>query len=190
MAPAHNYPGAFLASERQKRGIAIEQISNKLNLRTQVIAHLEADEYDQLPEAVFVQGYIRAYCKYLSIPADELVAAYVQLRPQDTKTERFLFQNPSNSKHRNEKILHSMTSGFVLVAVVSVSIWLYQNKSVTQTVNQSWRQSVAPQSEAHKKTKVTQLSKQMDMKVTDVTKMHELLTASADDAGYTPKDME
>lgn len=187
MLPAHTYPGAFLAAERQKRGISIEQVANRLNLRTQVIAHLEADEYDQLPEAVFVQGYIRGYCKYLAIQADDLIAAYTQIRPQEHKAERNLFQNPSSNKHRSEKMLHWLTAGFVIVAAVSVAIWMYQEHVSEKPIKNMWRQA---ETVTKSKSKIKQLAQNIDVKMTDVTKMKELLTASIDNVGYSPKDLE
>jgi cytoskeleton protein RodZ len=187
MLAAHTYPGAFLAAERQKRGITIEQVANRLNLRTQIIAHLEADEYEQLPEAVFVQGYIRGYCKYLAIQSDDLIVAYGQLRPQENKSERYLFQNPSSSKHRGEKMLHWLTAGFVLVAAVSISIWLYQERTVEKPLKNMWRQADI---QSEPKLKINNIAQNMDTKLTEVSKMKELLTASIDNVGYSPKEME
>jgi len=180
-----NHPGAFLASEREKRGISIEQVANKLNLRSQVIATLEADEYHQLPEPVFVQGYIRGYCKYLSIPAEDLIHAYSKLKPQVHKVERHLFQN-QHHKHGHDKWLFGMSTLFIGVAVVSVSMWFLQNKALEKPLVQQWKQAtqdvVAPD--------VKPEFKKVDVSSNEENKMTDLLATPADSNNFTPIESE
>jgi cytoskeleton protein RodZ len=180
-----NYPGAFLASEREKRGISIEQVANKLNLRSQVIAMLEADEYHQLPEPVFVQGYIRGYCKYLSIPPEDLIHAYTKLKPQDQKDERYLFQN-QNYKQGHDKWLFWMTTLFVGVAVVSVAMWLSQNNTFDKPLVQQWKQAtqnvVTPE--------INPETKKVDVSLNDVNKMNDVLTPAVGSANFSPIESE
>lgn len=180
-----NYPGAFLASEREKRGISIEQVANKLNLRSQVIAMLEADEYHQLPEPVFVQGYIRGYCKYLSIPAEDLIYAYTKLKPQDHKVEKHLFQN-QHHKHGNDKWLYWMTTLFIGVTVVSVTMWLLQNKALDKPLVQQWKQATQDVVTPEIKSEV----KKVDVSQNDANKMTDLLTTPIDSNNFTPIESE
>ena len=58
---AIEYPGAGLARVREKLNISQEYIADKLHLRVAVIELLEADDYDNMPEPVFIEGYLRAY---------------------------------------------------------------------------------------------------------------------------------
>lgn len=135
----HYQPGAFLLQEREKRGISIDQVASKLHLRVQVIKHLEADEYDHLPQEVFVQGYIRAYCKFLSIPADELIQAYNKIKPLVAKNERGLWQN-SQPSLVSDKWMQWITGGLLIIVIGAGSLWLYQNKVNSAPVIDQWRQ--------------------------------------------------
>lgn len=126
----NNKPGSYLAAEREKRGISIEHIANKLNLRSQVLIHLEADEYDALPQPVFVKGYIRAYCKHLDLNcADELIKAYVAFMPLEPKFERQMWQTqlPKESES-SERWLKWIMTLFAGAALVAVGLWWYENK--------------------------------------------------------------
>ena len=183
--PVHQQPGAFLAAEREKRGFSIEQVATKLNLRAQVIASLEADQYEQLPEPVFIQGYIRGYCKYLAIPGDELIEAYLRIRPQMPKQERSLFQNQSRH-HRNEGWLFWMTTTFVVIAIVSVSMWLYENKVLEKNPPNQWRQAAKDNITVHAKN----VASKVEVKFTDLGKAKELLTTTVDNVNFTAKDLE
>lgn len=69
-------PGQRLAAERQARGIDIDRIAALLHLRLQVVEALEADRYDQLPDPVFVAGYLRNYARVLGIDASSIVDDY------------------------------------------------------------------------------------------------------------------
>ena len=161
-------PGAFLAVEREKRGVSLINMANKLNLREQVLAHLEADEYQFLPEAVFVQGYIRAYCKYLEIPgSDELILAYQVLQPPvaEAKFDKHVWMKPVLNSNQNEKWLYRMTSIFVFVAMFSVVMWWYQNKADHKILPKHFSVSTVSAEPVNAE----------DVKVTDISQMRQIL---------------
>ena len=166
-------PGAFLAAEREKRGISVDYIASKLNLRTQVLLHLEADDYESLPNPVFIKGYIRGYCKHLDIQADPLIEAYNLICPKEVKIEKAVWQSQPEEE-KNEKWLHWMAAGFAVVAVVSVSIWWFENKSNESIIPTQWRQTAQQESTQQQAT----ASESTDVKLSDLTKMRQLLTAN------------
>jgi cytoskeleton protein RodZ len=169
-------PGAFLAAEREKRGISIDYIASKLNLRTQVLLHLEADDYEALPNPVFIKGYIRGYCKHLDIQADPLIEAYNQICPKEIKVEKAVWQTQPQEE-KNEKWLQWMAAGFAVVAVVSVSMWWFENKSNESIIPAQWRQTAQQESQAavHEQAAA---SDSTDVKLSDLSKMRQLLTAN------------
>lgn len=69
-------PGHRLAAERQARGIEIDRVAALLHLRRTMVEALEGDCYDQLPDPVFVAGYLRNYARLLGIDGDPIVDAY------------------------------------------------------------------------------------------------------------------
>jgi len=183
--PENMQPGAFLAKEREKRGISIEQIATKLNLRVQVLSFLESDQYEELPEPVFVQGYIRAYCKYLGLPADAIIAAYLTIKPEEQRAEKFLWQNQQHP-NKNEKWLYWMTIIFIGVTVISVSTWMYENKS---TVMAETNRIKATSNIIRKVPKAETASSETNTKLGDLSKMRSLLMSPKQE-NFSPKDME
>ena len=69
-------PGLRLAQARGQRGLSVDQVSRETNLSPRYVQALEADDYDALPGAAFIRGYIRRYAQMVQLPGDELVAAF------------------------------------------------------------------------------------------------------------------
>jgi cytoskeleton protein RodZ len=59
--------GALLLEEREKKGLSLEDMEKKTRLRPHVLAAIEAEEWDKLPQPVFVRGFIRSYAKALGL---------------------------------------------------------------------------------------------------------------------------
>jgi len=68
-----NSPGIRLQTRRLKNEWSIEDVAADLNLRIEVIAALEADDYSKLPERTYVRGYLRAYARLLGIHEEEVL---------------------------------------------------------------------------------------------------------------------
>jgi cytoskeletal protein RodZ len=67
-------PGAQLAAGRNAMDWSVEQVAAQLKLAPRQILSIEADDYDALPEAAIVRGFIRMYAKLVKLDPDSLVA--------------------------------------------------------------------------------------------------------------------
>lgn len=67
--------GGLLAQTRQAKGMTTAEVAEKLKLTARQIEAIEGEEYDKLPAAVFVRGFIRNYARLLGLDADRLLAA-------------------------------------------------------------------------------------------------------------------
>ncbi|MDP3560124.1 MAG: helix-turn-helix domain-containing protein [Legionellaceae bacterium] len=81
-------PGAQLVRERENQGLSQEYVAEKLHLRVQTITLLESDNFESLPEVVFIKGYLRAYAKLLGISPDPLMAGFDRFASPEKKMER------------------------------------------------------------------------------------------------------
>lgn len=66
--------GELLASARQKAGYSLTEFATKTRIRAQYLQALENNEFDALPEAVFVKAYIRNYARVLGLELKPLLA--------------------------------------------------------------------------------------------------------------------
>lgn len=67
-------PGGLLAARRQALGLSIEDVSQRVRLAPRQIIALEADDFESLPGAATLRGFIRSYAKLLGLDPAPLVA--------------------------------------------------------------------------------------------------------------------
>lgn len=93
-------PGEYLAQIRLQKQIDLEQISKELAIPLKSLQALEKDDYQVLPEATFIRGFLRAYARYLQVDAQPLIDGFNQLYPQKTGrlAEKSLTDSPLKIK--------------------------------------------------------------------------------------------
>lgn len=69
-------PGAMLRAARENLGLTRENVAEMLHLSTRQIDALEQDQFDKLPGATYVRGYIRGYCQLLNLDYRTVTDAY------------------------------------------------------------------------------------------------------------------
>ncbi|HYP07810.1 MAG TPA: helix-turn-helix transcriptional regulator [Bryobacteraceae bacterium] len=76
---------------RKRRGISLEQISDRTKIGTQFLRAIETEEFEKLPGGVFNTSYIRQYAVAIGFSEQELLGQYAsfeQSRVQaDAETE-------------------------------------------------------------------------------------------------------
>ena len=71
-----------LRMHREKKGLSIGEVSERLKLPTRQIEALETGDYDLLPETVFVRGFLRSYGRFLDVDDQLLTQAVEKIAPQ------------------------------------------------------------------------------------------------------------
>ena len=69
-------PGSFIKRERELRGITLDEIADETKIGKTFLNALEKDDYDSLPGATFVKGFLRAYSKYVGLDGNDVVLRY------------------------------------------------------------------------------------------------------------------
>lgn len=72
--PTDESPGRSLREARELRGLSIGDVVNSIKFSPRQIEAIERDDYDHLPGATFVRGFIRSYAKLLQIDPQPLLA--------------------------------------------------------------------------------------------------------------------
>lgn len=68
--------GDVLRLAREQQGLTLQDVSEALNIKREYLEALEANEYDAIPDAVFVKGFIRNYGNFLELDGIALVQEY------------------------------------------------------------------------------------------------------------------
>ncbi|MBI3525067.1 MAG: helix-turn-helix domain-containing protein [Betaproteobacteria bacterium] len=80
--PSGDSPGRRLREARETRGLSIADVANSIKFSTRQIETVERDDFDRLPGATFVRGFIRSYAKLLQLDIQPLLAMLDQEKPQ------------------------------------------------------------------------------------------------------------
>ncbi|WP_293987356.1 RodZ family helix-turn-helix domain-containing protein [Megasphaera sp.] len=68
--------GEVLRLAREQQGLTLQDVSDALNIKRAYLEALEKDEYDAIPGAVFVKGYLRNYGNFLELDGVALAKEY------------------------------------------------------------------------------------------------------------------
>ena len=80
--------GAHLKSERELRGVTIDEVASKTKIHTRYLHALESNQFEKLPGEVFIKGFIRSIAKVIGADENELLSAYsdiIKEAPHDDK---------------------------------------------------------------------------------------------------------
>lgn len=97
--------GEILKKAREESGKDLKEISEILKIRYDYLRAIEEGDFKQLPEEVYIKGYIREYAELLHIDPETALSAYVQQTspPKDDKGD--LTTNVT-SDHKKSKITY------------------------------------------------------------------------------------
>ena len=117
--------GSYLKAERELRGVTLEELHTKTRIPMHYLQALEKNLFDELPEEVFIRGYIRSFAKIIGANEDEVLSAYIDI----TKTAPSIDTNNQNISNQNEStfdpkfiFILTFTILFLLGAVWSINI--------------------------------------------------------------------
>lgn len=145
------YPGAGLARIRKKLNISQEQIADKLHLRVAVIELLESDDYENMPEPVFIKGYLRAYANILDLDPVPILDSFNQLCKVERAVEKSPLWQSKKESHLAEHLIKWVTVAFAIAVVIIVSLWWHNSKDNNQDLLSNITNTVinATESELH-----------------------------------------
>jgi cytoskeleton protein RodZ len=117
--------GARLKAGRERMGLTLLQVAEKLHVDAKVLEALEADRFDQLGAPVYARGHIKRYSELVSENAVELLDYYSSVTKPVLPD---LTQLPKATHHADPRKL-VLPSLVVLIAfaVVGTVWWVLQN---------------------------------------------------------------
>lgn len=76
-------PGAILAAERERQGLARGDIAQRLHMSVSQVEALEAGDYARLPRGTFLRGFTRNYARALGLDAEAIVGLLAEDAPRE-----------------------------------------------------------------------------------------------------------
>ena len=122
-------PGAILRRAREAKGLDVPAVAGMLHLSEKKLQALEADDFAQLPEPVYVRGYLKNYARFLDEPAEPILNAYARLSPVTMSEKQPLLDSHvvedfGGSGHDMVRIVSILV---VVVVVLAPVIWWWDS---------------------------------------------------------------
>jgi len=116
--------GTFLRTERERKGISLDAISDALCLRKSLIQSIESGSWDFLPHEVYVRSYLKEYASFLKL-GDMVIPELPETREvTDVQVENLAREKPKR-KLRKFSCMKVPRRALVYPAVVLVLLGFY-----------------------------------------------------------------
>lgn len=129
--------GQKLAQAREALGLSIGEVAERLKLSARQIEALEQDDYTNLPEPVFVRGFLRSYARFLNLDEASIVADLDTALPKledESKTESSIKVSKKTQPHKaptkiSPKLIIAVLIILIVGAVLAFQFKLFDSSS-------------------------------------------------------------
>lgn len=154
--PVIEGPGKQLRDIRMAKEMDINRVASLLHLNVPLLKALEADNFSELPGTVFVQGYLKNYARLLDTPAEPILEAFRQFRPQVEEKMDLKAAKVKHEVRSSHMVVRFFTWLIVLGILALVITWwrgylqwpidlgLESNGGISEPAREETAQSEAP----------------------------------------------
>ena len=128
--------GEILRQHRQKKKLSIGEVSERLKLPARQIEALENGTYENLPEPVFVRGFLRSYGRFLGLDEAILDEALSHISPPDQVHKVSGNADFNFTKQQNKKSFPTWIIGIFAIVGIAYGVYEWQNKSQAEHAKQ------------------------------------------------------
>ena len=68
--------GVYLKEQREAKGIPLLAVAGRTNIQPDILMRIEAELLEQLPESVYIRGFVRAYAEAIGVDPKAAVLRY------------------------------------------------------------------------------------------------------------------
>jgi cytoskeleton protein RodZ len=111
-------PGAILAAERERQGLARADVAQRLHMSASQVEAIESGDYARLPRGPFLRGFTRNYARLLGLDAEALVS----LLAEDAPREKAPIIVVPSQNIRFDPLGHRLSSPYVKAAGIAAAL--------------------------------------------------------------------
>jgi len=126
-------PGQQLRQARADAGLSIEDVARALQLSPRHITAIEHDDYEQLPAATYVRGYLRGYAQLLGIAPEQVIESFNRL-PVANRRQELMPPAPAPQVTSNDNLIKLGTLAVAGVVLGLAIVWWQGQEPATEPV--------------------------------------------------------
>ena len=124
--------GARLAQARERLGMSLEQVADKLKLDAHTVAALEVGDYRVIGAAVFVRGFLRRYAQLVGDSPAEIAALYARQPESSQAPDLARIAVHGERRHRPRDVISPWPAGIGVVVLLAAGIWWWTSHRVAK----------------------------------------------------------
>jgi cytoskeletal protein RodZ len=109
--------GRYLKACREDLGISLEQIEDITKIRKPTLLAIEQEQINDLPDDIFVRGFLRAYASAVHVDGADLVKRYVEYKERLFPEKREMTGSGHKSSY-DQKIIVFLIGFAILIIVI------------------------------------------------------------------------
>jgi cytoskeleton protein RodZ len=140
-------PGTILKLARELRGMSLQDVAHRLNLRISLIRDIEQDRFDQKTASTFTRGYLKTYARFVGADEEAVVAAYDRLGFKDQQySEMYSFSGRTQREASEHRVRFISWFLFIGLAGLGGTWWWLQpaEEPVPTSINEAGQLVVKP----------------------------------------------
>jgi len=131
--------GRRLTELRESAGYSLSQTAEAMCLSEELLAQLENEDFDSLPEPPYIRGYLRNYAKFAEADPEELISCYESLRGADPSDLNYHFKTSAKIHSKQKKTASPVVMQLLFLAILLAGlVGLSMIPAVNQWVKTTW----------------------------------------------------
>ncbi len=116
--------GAFLQQAREKMGLSIADIAEITKIRKRYLVAIEQGKTKELPDEVYLRGFLRSYAKALGICPEEIISLYEQSSTEIAQgLQRVSLVDRRRAARKRKRIKFFIGIAIIVIALVVYYFW-------------------------------------------------------------------
>ena len=118
--------GELLLAAREKKGLALEAVSQESKIPMSTLQYLETDNFEAIPAKVYATGFLRAYCQILGLDSAQLINRYEVQTGQTHKSRGDLWEIEEEvveEKLDSPHLIGKFVIPVILVVAAIIILW-------------------------------------------------------------------
>jgi len=122
--------GEKLRRARKKKGVDLLDAELETKVRAKYLESLELEDFDFLPNDIYVKGFLTAYCEYLGLDSEKMLKLYRQQQLMKKNNIDDSFSLPKVNSERSITITPKLvvlfsTAVFCILAIVYIAMQVF-----------------------------------------------------------------
>ena len=114
--------GHILRQARERRGLSVEDVASRLKLMPRVVRAIEHADSEELPQAAYARGFVKAYGNLLELEPELLRAGMEDAWPDDSDQSP-VPHDPAETRKRGGKGRLTTLISLVLILAAAGGFW-------------------------------------------------------------------